>query len=82
MRNKLFAVLVLLVAVFVSYQYAWSQADTGSITGTITDSTGAVIPGATVTVRSATTGVEKTVQTGSVGQYAIPGLAPGFYEVS
>ncbi len=82
MKSKLFAVVVLLAAVCFGYQCAWSQVDTGSISGTVEDSTGAVIPGASVTVTSAATGVEKTVQSGSEGQYLVQGLTPGFYDVT
>lgn len=82
MKNRLFVVMVLLAAVFFGYQLAWSQVDTGSIAGTVADSTGAVIPGANVTVKSVATGVERTVQSGSEGQYAVQGLTPGFYDVT
>ena len=82
MRNKFFGVMVLLVAIFVGYQYAWSQAETGSVTGTVTDQTGAVVPGASVTAKSAATSAERTVQTTSDGTYVMPGLAPGLYDVT
>ncbi len=52
-----------------------------SILGTATDSSGAVLPGATVTVTSPTTGAKKTVTTGNDGQYAVTYLAPGTYNV-
>ncbi len=82
MRNKLFALMVLLVAIFVGYQYAWSQAEAGSLAGTVTDTTGAVIPGATVVAKSVATSAVRTVQTGGEGQYTIPALEPGIYEVT
>ena len=52
-----------------------------SILGTATDNSGALLPGATVTVTSPTTGIKKTTVTGSDGQYAITYLAPGTYDV-
>jgi carboxypeptidase family protein len=82
MTRKIFIVAVFLTAVLLSCQLAWSQADAGSISGTVMDSTEAVIPGASVTVRSVTTGVEKTVQSGSEGQYLVQALTPGFYDVT
>lgn len=82
MRNKFFGIMVLLVAIFVGYQYAWSQTETGSINGIVTDTTGAVIPGATVTAKSVNTGAERTVQTGNTGDYIIQDLLPGFYDVT
>ena len=54
---------------------------TASITGTVTDATGAVIPNATVTVRNQNTGEERTMQTDSAGIYAVPSLPVGTYRV-
>ncbi len=53
----------------------------GSITGTVKDDTGGVIPGATVTV-STEKGVVQTVQSGGDGSYTFRGLPPGTYSVS
>jgi len=73
---------VVLVSVSLCSQSAWSQAETGSIAGTVTDAIGAVIPNATVTAKSVATGAERTVQAASTGQYLIQGLAPGIYDVT
>lgn len=54
---------------------------TGSISGTVTDQTGAVVPGATVSVRGAA-GEAFTVTTNSNGLYSIPGVASGLYKVT
>ncbi len=51
------------------------------ITGTITDATGAVVPGATVTVTNIGTQVSKTAVTSSAGTYNIVDLNPGSYTV-
>ena len=53
-----------------------------SIQGTVEDSTGAVVPGATVTVTNQTTGVSKTAQTSGNGFYRVGELQPGSYTVS
>lgn len=82
MNRKLLVVISLLAAFLLSYRPAWSQAETGSINGTVTDATGAVIPGATVTAKSAATGAERTVTSGTAGEYLIQGLLPGFYDVT
>jgi len=71
-----------LVMAALSCQLAWSQAETGSITGVVTDSTGAVIPGATVMAKSVGTGASRTVQSGSNGRYLIQELIPGVYDVT
>jgi hypothetical protein len=81
---KKYGVLVVLVLFFVVIvcPSAWSQAETGSISGTVTDQTGALVPQATVTATSVATGASRTVQSGSEGQYVIPELLPGVYNVS
>ena len=55
---------------------------TGSISGTVRDSSGAVIPDVSVEARNTQTGVAQTIQTDSVGFYNFPALAVGQYDVS
>ena len=54
---------------------------TGRVAGTVKDQNGAVIVGAEVTVVSKATGVERKVTTDATGNYAVPFLAPGAYQV-
>jgi hypothetical protein len=56
--------------------------DLGTIRGTVTDSTGAVIPGATVTVTDALTNTARETRTNSQGNYEMFGLRPGTYRVA
>lgn len=58
-----------------------AQESAGSIEGTVTDPTGAVIPDATVTVRQVATGRVFTTTTSRGGVYAVRFLPPGEYEV-
>jgi outer membrane receptor protein involved in Fe transport len=58
-----------------------SQAVFGAITGTVTDSTGAVLQGATVNVTNAETGITKTFVTNEAGVYKATNLIPGAYKV-
>ena len=58
----------------------WAQS-TGNLQGTVTDSSGAVVASATVTVRNIDTGAARTVQTGASGNYQFPALPPGRYDV-
>jgi hypothetical protein len=51
------------------------------ISGTVTDRSGAAVPGATVTVINSATGAARTVTTDSAGRYAADGLAAGTYRV-
>ncbi len=55
---------------------------TGTIQGTVTDDTGAVIPGAEITVLSTETGAASAVTTNEVGFYTLPGLNQGLYSVT
>ena len=56
------------------------QATTGTISGTISDSTGAVVPDAIITIRNVETGMSRTVATDPAGRYAAFQLEPGSYE--
>jgi hypothetical protein len=60
---------------------ALSQATNGSIRGTITDPTGAVLPKARVTVKSVETGFERRLESNDEGTYIADNLSPGEYEV-
>ena len=54
----------------------------GTIQGTVTDDTGAVIPGASIVVANIETGTESSVSTNEVGFYTAPGLNQGLYSVT
>ena len=53
----------------------------GEITGVVTDSSGAVVAGATVSVTNPETSVTRTAMTNSAGNYTFPSLLPGIYSV-
>jgi hypothetical protein len=61
---------------------AQSQATDGAIEGTITDSTGAVLPGVTVTITNVDTGTDRTVVTNDRGLFRAPLLPLGTYRVA
>jgi hypothetical protein len=63
-------------------QCSFGQGITGSINGTVTDSSGASIAGATVTIRQIDTNTIHTVTTSDVGSYAVALLPPGNYSVT
>ena len=54
-------------------------AQTAQITGRVTDASGAVAPGAAITVRNVGTGIDRRVTTNVDGYYAVPLLSPGQY---
>ena len=60
----------------------FGQSSTGTIVGTIRDSSGAVLPGVSVTIRNEGTNSTRDVVTGASGDYSAPLLPPGSYEVS
>jgi len=60
---------------------AQAQFNNGAIAGTLRDSTGAVIPNATVTIRNVNTGVTTTLKTNQDGAYEALALIPGTYSV-
>ncbi len=60
----------------------WGQATTGTISGTVTDPTGAVIPQAAVTVTNTSTGVVSSTTANASGHYAFLSLPPGTYNLS
>jgi len=75
----LFLLCLLLVATIAVDSRA--QAVYGSIAGTVTDSSGAVVPDATITIRSVDRNTTDTVQTNDSGFYIKDRLLPGIYEV-
>ncbi|MCL4850826.1 MAG: carboxypeptidase regulatory-like domain-containing protein, partial [Bryobacteraceae bacterium] len=60
---------------------AHAQTTFASITGTITDGTGAVVPNASITVRSLATNIETRTTSNDVGNYTVPQLKEGPYSV-
>ena len=81
MKKILSIVVVLFAAVTLSFGQAISVSG-GSIQGAITDHTGAVVPNATVVVRSPDTGYSRTVTTDSAGVYSVGPLNPGPWSVT
>ncbi|MFQ5777677.1 MAG: TonB-dependent receptor, partial [Terriglobia bacterium] len=80
MRSSLArVVLFLFTVVAVAVTPALAQLTTGSVSGTVVDPTGAVIPGATVTLTNEATGVTREVQTNQVGTFVIDRVRTGSY---
>src|SRR5262249_36764979 len=78
-RNQLLATLVLL-ACFVTMTYA--QTDQARLAGVVKDASGAVIPGAKITVRNEKTGAERTADSDAQGRFVITNLLPAPYTVT
>src|SRR5438105_768695 len=60
---------------------AIAQAPTGEIAGAVYDPSGAAVPNAVVTLRNAATGFDREVRSNQAGQYSLPSLASGVYEM-
>src|SRR5690242_7335770 len=80
-KSTISTVLMLLVVISFG-TWGYSQTETGRITGTVFDPSGAVIPNAMVTVKSAATGLERQTTTTNSGTYAVTNLQPGRYTVT
>src|SRR5580692_8764433 len=60
---------------------AFGQLNLGSIAGTVTDASGGVITGASVTITDVERGISRTLTTDSAGEYSATSLTPGTYSV-
>src|SRR6266446_10454062 len=61
---------------------SFGQANNATLTGTVSDATGAVLPGVNITATNTARGVVTTSLTNEAGAYTIPSLLPGTYTVS
>src|SRR2546427_9695955 len=71
---------VLLLVFFASLSLA--QLDTGTISGTVADQTGAAVPGASVAIKNVETGIVRRLVTNEAGRYEAVALPVGTYEVT
>jgi outer membrane receptor protein involved in Fe transport len=80
--SRIVNLISLFVIVTLVSVWAFGQAESGTINGIVTDNTGAVVIGATVTATSVDTGLVRTTTTASAGEYAITNLPPKLYNVA
>src|SRR5438067_6775779 len=78
MKKSIFCIAVSCLVVTT----AFGQISNATLTGTVTGSTGAVLPGVSITATNNATGVVSTVITNEAGAYTIQSLLPGTYTVS
>jgi hypothetical protein len=81
-RALLFAALLPTIPLLVAGPRALAQSDTSSISGTVTDPSGAVVPNAKITAKNDATGQVRNVTSNSVGAYTITNVPSGSYTVS
>src|SRR5437660_1313828 len=83
MSSSRFSSAVLFVFLSLLFSsFLLAQTITGTISGDVTDSTGAVVAGATVTVQNIGTSETRTATSTSTGSYRVPDLAIGKYKVT
>ncbi len=80
--KKVFATLVLAAAIVGSAHGQAISQNGGSIQGTITDPSGAAVPGASIVISSPETGYSHTLKSDSAGFYSLGPLIPGSYNIA
>src|SRR5258705_6447936 len=81
MRNILRTGLLVVAASFILSVCAFAQFEKGTISGVVTDATGALVVGADVKATSASSGAVRTAVTNDSGIYTLSNLPPGTYEI-
>ena len=82
MSRTSWIILVVLLAVASPALFAQASAGTGSVSGVVTDQSGAVMPNVEIVVRNVGTNVVRTMMSNEAGRYEAVALQPGEYEVS
>jgi len=75
------ACILLVLSLVLPAICAWSQTQLATLSGTVTDPRGAVVPGVSVTIVGQGTGLKRSVLTDAVGEYRFAGLPTGDYSV-
>src|SRR4029077_15946389 len=81
-RCTLFQLPLLLIALFAPVNTVFAQVDNASLTGLISDSTGAVVQGARVAIVNQVTNIASEAVTSEDGYYNFANLRPGLYTIS
>ena len=74
--------LTLLCALGLASSIGFGQSDTAQLSGFVRDTSDAVIPNASVTVRNESVALERRTSTNGEGYFAVPNLPPGFYTIT
>ncbi len=81
LRSKAHAFVFALSAVLLFAGSAFSQSGTASVSGTVSDQAGGVLPGATVTLTNAETGFNRSTVTSSTGRFSFASIPPATYRI-
>ena len=82
MPARLLRYLTLLVSLFTLSAYSSAQTATGDVLGGVTDASGAIVPGATVTLTNTGTREIRNFTTGATGEFTFSNLQPGSYTLT
>src|SRR5579859_4882527 len=82
LRDLAFPLVLVCLALLLPCPSLFSQAGRGRISGLDTDSSGAIVPGASVSAKNAASGETLTTVATAAGLYSFISLAPGKYQVS
>ena len=74
--------LALLIVFLAAVGMAWGQTTSGDLAGTVMDSTGAVIPDASIVITNINTGVTRNTKGSATGEVHISNLLPGSYDLT
>lgn len=81
-RTLLLCLMVVLLLALSPAAYAQASAGTCSISGVVTDPSGALMPAVEITVKNVDTGVPRVVKSNEAGRYEAVALQPGTYEIT
>ena len=79
---KWLALLLGLILLFAPCTQVWAQYTTARLSGIVSDPSGAVVAGATITVQEVDTGYTQTTKSESAGEYLFPSLPVGTYQIT
>lgn len=80
-RLNIRIVVVLIVCLFMATTSILAQSDTSSISGTVTDASGALVPSAQISIHNNATLADRTITSNENGAFTVTNLAPGDYSV-
>ena len=76
------AVTIVLLVIATFAALGFGQVTSGTIFGSVKDPSGAIVPGARVTVTNPGNGLVRVVQSGENGEFVVPNLLPGTYTIA
>ena len=81
-RGKFFCILIVFIFCLAAFTAQAQSGNAGAIRGTVSDPTGAVIPGATVHLTNLNSGVDRTVTSDAQGQFEFPNVTFNNYMIA